>query len=63
MKIKKYIIQYITKEESKYIKLNNRMKYTSPKDKYDVTIIEIKEGDNINDNMYFDIEINKNNRL
>ena len=35
------------------------MKYTSPKEKYDVTIIEIKESDNINDNMYFDIELNE----
>ena len=48
-------------KESKYIKLNNRMKYTSPKEKYDITIIEIKESDNINDNMFFDIELNDNN--
>ena len=41
----------------KYIKLNNRMKYTNKK--YDITIIEIKE--NIDDNMYFDIELNNNN--
>ena len=45
----------------KYIKLNNRMKYTSPKEKYDITIIEIKESDNINDNMFFDIDLNDNN--
>ena len=48
-------------KELKFIKLNNRMKYTSPKEKYDVTIIEIKGSDNINDNMFFDIEINENN--
>ena len=35
------------------------MKYTSPKEKYDVTIIEIKESDNINDDMSFDIELNE----
>ena len=48
-------------KESKYIKLDNRMKYTSPEEKYDVTIIEIKENDNVGDNMYFDIELNENN--
>ena len=39
------------------------MKYTSPKEKYDITIIEIKESDNINDNMFFDIELNENNLI
>ena len=46
-------------KESKYIQLNDRMKYTN-KD-YDITIIEIKENDNISENMYFDIELNNNN--
>ena len=46
-------------KELKYIKLNNRMKYTNKK--YDITIIEIKE--NIDDNMYFNIELNNNNRI
>ena len=47
--------------ELKYIQLNNRMKYTSPKEKYDITIIEIKENDDIKDNMFFDVELNENN--
>ena len=51
----------IYKKEMKYIKLNNRMKYTSPQDKFDVTIIEIKESDKINDEMFFDLELNENN--
>ena len=44
---------------SKYIRLNNRIKYTSKK--YNITIIEIKENDNINEDMFFDIELNENN--
>ena len=58
---KKIYYSIYNQKESKYIKLDNRMKYTSPKEKYDVTIIEIKGSDNINDNMFFDIEINENN--
>ena len=60
MKIQKYIIQY-NQKESKYIKLDNRMKYISPKEKYDIIIIEIKESDNINNDMFFEIELNENN--
>ena len=39
-----------------YINLKNRMKYTS--EKYDITIIELKESDNIKE--YLEIELNKN---
>jgi len=40
-----------------YINLKNRMKYTS--EKYDITIIELKENDNIKE--YLEIELNQNN--
>ena len=43
----------------KYIELKNRMKYTSKK--YDVTIIEIKESDNINKFLDLELEINNIN--
>ena len=39
-------------ETMKVIKLNNRMKYTN--EEYDITIIEIKEEDNINDYLELD---------
>ena len=43
----------IKKEKNtKKIKLNNRMKYT--KEEYDITIIEIKEEDNINNYLELD---------
>ena len=39
-------------ENMKVIKLNNRIKYTN--EEYDITIIEIKEEDNINDYLELD---------
>ena len=44
------------KEEGKFkrLNLNNRLKYTKRKDEYDVTIIEIKEEDGINN--YLDLD-------
>ena len=53
--------------ETRIINLNNRKKYTSPEDKYDITIIEIKEEDNIKNYLELDDDIkndliNNNNR-
>ena len=58
-----YYSTYNDKESNnkspKYIELKNRMKYTSKK--YDVTIIEIKESDNINNFLDLELEINNIN--
>ena len=45
--------------ELTYINLKNRMKYTS--EKYDITIIELKENDNIKE--YLEIELNNENMI
>ena len=60
----KIIIKIKEEKESRIINLNNRMKYTN--EEYDVTIIEIKEEDNIknylklDDRIINDIENNTN---
>jgi len=52
MKIKLDIKEEKDIKEIKEIKLNNRMKYTN--EEYDITIIEIKEEDNINNYLELD---------
>ena len=48
-KKKKKISIYIEEEKQiRELNLNNRIKYTKKKEEYDITIIEIKEEDNIN---------------
>ena len=54
-----YYSIYNKKSEIRYINMKNRMKYTS--EKYDITIIELKESDNIKE--YLEIELNNNNIL
>ena len=47
----------LNQKNPKYIELKNRMKYTSVV--YDITIIEVKESDNIKN--FLDLELEKNN--
>ena len=47
----------LNQKNPEYIELKNRMKYTSVE--YDITIIEVKESDNIKD--FLDLELEKNN--
>ena len=49
-------IQIDIKEENdpKYINLDNRIKYTSDENEYDITIFQIKEEDNINNYLELD---------
>ena len=49
----------VRQSDPAYINLKNRMKYTS--EKYDITIIELNENDNIKE--YLEIELNENNMM
>ena len=53
---KKILLSISNEKECREIKLENRIKYTSKV--YDITIIEIKKEDNINDYLYLDENIN-----
>jgi len=52
-------ISIFIKEEKKYkeLNLNDRIKYTNKKKEYDITIIEIKENDGINNFLELDDKI------
>ena len=52
------IISINNDNEYREIKLENRIKYTNKE--YDITIIEIKKEDNINNYLYLDKNINNN---
>ena len=52
-------ISIFIKEEKKYkeLNLNDRIKYTNKEEEYDITIIEIKENDGINNFLELDDKI------